>query len=71
MSDLTLTDLIPLSAQAVDAADALLSKARIAVAKKVSVDGKPTPALLEKEQVAAHGLAWLPCHGRPAIFIAG
>ena len=59
MSDLTLTDLIPLSAQAVDAADALLSKARIAVAKKVSVDGKPTPALLEKEQVAAHGLAWL------------
>ncbi len=58
MSDLTLTDLIPLSAQAVDAADALLSKARIAVAKKVSVDGKPTPALLEKEQVAAHGLAW-------------
>ncbi|MBV1934926.1 MAG: acyl-CoA dehydrogenase family protein, partial [Parvibaculaceae bacterium] len=58
MSDLTLTDLIPLSAQAVDAADALLSKARVAVAKKVSVDGKPTPALLEKEQVAAHGLAW-------------
>ena len=58
MSDLTLTDLIPLSAQAVDAADALLSKARSAVAKKVSVDGKPTPALLEKEQVAAHGLAW-------------
>ncbi|MDF1685965.1 MAG: (2S)-methylsuccinyl-CoA dehydrogenase [Parvibaculaceae bacterium] len=59
MSDLTLTDLIPLSRQAVDAADALLSKARVAVAQKVSVDGKPTPALLEKEQFAAHGLAWL------------
>lgn len=59
MSDLTLTDLIPLSRQAVEAADALLSKARVAVAQKVSVDGKPTPALLEKEQFAAHGLAWL------------
>lgn len=59
MSDLTLTDLIPLSRQAVDAADALLAKARVAVAQKVSVNGKPTPALLEKEQFAAHGLAWL------------
>lgn len=58
MSDLTLTDLIPLTRQAVDAADAFLSKARSAVAQKVSVEGKPTPALLEKEQVAAHGLAW-------------
>ncbi len=43
----------------VTAANALLSDATISVRKRVTVDGKTTDKLLDREQRATHGLAWL------------
>ncbi|HEY4345239.1 MAG TPA: acyl-CoA dehydrogenase family protein [Parvibaculum sp.] len=54
-----LHDLLPLAAKALTSAEALLGRARIAVAQKVSKEGRVSPALLEREQFAAHGLAWM------------
>lgn len=51
--------LLPQVAAVVSAAQALLGKAKIGVRAKVSKDGKVSPALLEREQHAAHGLSWL------------
>ena len=53
-----LGDLLALTASAVAAADTLLAQAKAAVAAKVGKDGGISAALIEKEQVAAHGLAW-------------
>jgi (2S)-methylsuccinyl-CoA dehydrogenase len=55
---LVLGDLLPLAAKAVEAADALLARAKVSVAQKTSKDGRVTAALVEREQFAAHGLAW-------------
>ncbi|MFN4230795.1 acyl-CoA dehydrogenase family protein [Parvibaculum sp.] len=54
-----LDDLLPSTASAVGAADALFAKAKAAVFAKVAKDGKVSAALIEKEQFAVHGLAWL------------
>lgn len=54
-----LDDLLPLTAKAVEAADALFARAKASVFAKVAKDGKVSAALVEKEQFAAHGLAWL------------
>ncbi|HEX7775481.1 MAG TPA: acyl-CoA dehydrogenase family protein, partial [Parvibaculum sp.] len=56
--NLVLDDLLPLAAKAVEAADALLARAKTAVAQKTSKDGRISAALIEREQFAAHGLAW-------------
>ncbi len=53
-----LDNLIGLAKEAVTAADKLLAKARAGVREKVVVDGKVSAAALEREQFAAHGLAW-------------
>ncbi len=53
-----LDDLLPSTASAVEAADALFAKAKAAVFAKVAKDGKVSAALIEKEQFAVHGLAW-------------
>jgi (2S)-methylsuccinyl-CoA dehydrogenase len=45
--------------QGVAAAEALLDDARRAVAGRVIVDGRPVASALDREQRAAHGLAWL------------
>jgi (2S)-methylsuccinyl-CoA dehydrogenase len=45
--------------QGVAEAEALLDDARRAVAGRVNVDGRPVPSTLDREQRAAHGLAWL------------
>jgi (2S)-methylsuccinyl-CoA dehydrogenase len=45
--------------QGVAAAEALLDDARRAVTGRVAVDGRPVPSALDREQRAAHGLAWL------------
>jgi (2S)-methylsuccinyl-CoA dehydrogenase len=45
--------------QAVEAAEALLADARRAVAGRVAKDGRPAARALDREQRAAHGLAWL------------
>ena len=52
-------DLITLGREAVQALDGLLAAARSAVRAKVEKDGKVSSALVDQEQRATHGLAWL------------
>ncbi len=52
-------ELIPLLASAADAAATLGVRAKEAVKAKVTVGGKIDNAALEREQHAAHGLAWI------------
>jgi (2S)-methylsuccinyl-CoA dehydrogenase len=51
-------ELIATLSQAVDAAEALFEDARRAVAEKVVREGRANPRLVDREQRAAHGLAW-------------
>tara|TARA_R110000868_G_scaffold42158_21_gene143097 strand:+ start:6563 stop:8245 length:1683 start_codon:yes stop_codon:yes gene_type:complete len=55
----TTPDFLALAAKALISAETLLAHARQAVATKVSKDGRISPALLEREQFAAHGFAWM------------
>ncbi|HEX8826870.1 MAG TPA: acyl-CoA dehydrogenase family protein, partial [Xanthobacteraceae bacterium] len=52
-------EVIAMLGDAVAAADALLDDARRAVADRVMVDGRTVLRLLDSEQRATHGLAWL------------
>ncbi|MCE1235583.1 MAG: acyl-CoA/acyl-ACP dehydrogenase [Hyphomicrobiales bacterium] len=52
-------DLITLGREAVTALDGLYAAARGAVRAKVEKDGKISSALVDQEQRATHGLAWL------------
>ena len=52
-------ELITTLRQGVAAVEALFAEARRAVAGRVTVDGRPAPRMLDREQRAAHGLAWL------------
>jgi (2S)-methylsuccinyl-CoA dehydrogenase len=52
-------DLITLGREAVTALDGLYAAARDAVRAKVVKDGKVSSALVDLEQRATHGLAWL------------
>src|SRR4030042_45071 len=52
-------DLIPLLESTAEAASTLRDRARDAVAGKVSQGGKIDGEALEREQHAAHGLAWI------------
>jgi (2S)-methylsuccinyl-CoA dehydrogenase len=54
-----IADLIPLLESAAEAANTLRDCARDAVAGKVSQNGKIDGDALEREQHAAHGLAWI------------
>ncbi|MDO8288153.1 MAG: acyl-CoA dehydrogenase family protein [Parvibaculum sp.] len=56
---LTTGAFLPLAARALSAAETLLAHARSAVSAKVSKDGRVSPALLEREQFAAHGFGWM------------
>ena len=56
---LTTAEFLPLAAKALSAAETLLAHARQQVAAKVSKDGRVSPALLEREQFAAHGFGWM------------
>ena len=56
---LAVPDLLPTCAAALEAAEGLEAAARRAVAGLVAPEGKVNAALLEREQFAAHGLAWL------------
>ena len=58
-SESSLPDLIPLLASAAEAANGLRDRCREAVAGKVSQGGKIDGDALEREQHAAHGLAWI------------
>jgi (2S)-methylsuccinyl-CoA dehydrogenase len=52
-------DLVAGAREAADAAQALLADATIAVRRRVTLDGKIAASLLDREQRATHGLAWL------------
>jgi (2S)-methylsuccinyl-CoA dehydrogenase len=52
-------EVIAMIGDAVAAADALLDDARRAVADRVMVDGRMVSRLLDSEQRATHGVAWL------------
>ncbi|MEN8840455.1 MAG: acyl-CoA dehydrogenase family protein, partial [Octadecabacter sp.] len=54
-----LPDLLATSAAAIAPLRALLETAKDCVREKVMVDGRASGALVEAEQTAAHGLAWL------------
>jgi len=54
-----LPDLLALTAAAVTPAEALLDTAKTRVRKQVTHDGRVSAGLLEQNQTAAHGLAWL------------
>ncbi len=56
---LILPDLLPLCGEALSAAEGFEAAARHAVAALVAPGGKVEAALLEREQFAAHGYAWL------------
>ena len=58
-ADATPRDLPELCARALTAADGLLAAARAAVAGRVVADGRVDSAKLDRDQFAAHGLAWL------------
>ncbi|MBM3733177.1 MAG: acyl-CoA dehydrogenase [Acidimicrobiia bacterium] len=51
-------DLLGQAAEALRAAEVLLAAAKAAVGARVATDGKLDSAKLEKDQFAAHGLAW-------------
>jgi (2S)-methylsuccinyl-CoA dehydrogenase len=53
-----LPDLLPLCAAALGEADALVARLKAAVAESVTRAGKIDATLLDREQFAAHGLAW-------------
>ncbi len=52
-------DLVSLAREAVGAVDALLADAVYAVRSRVSSEGRVAAALIDREQRATHGLAWL------------
>ncbi|HEY2135183.1 MAG TPA: acyl-CoA dehydrogenase family protein, partial [Xanthobacteraceae bacterium] len=51
--------LVALAEGATSAAEALLADAIIEIRARVTVDGRPVNSMLDREQRAAHGLAWL------------
>ena len=58
-SQIILDDLLELTGQALAPVDEILEQAKASVRKMVSVDGRVSNALVEANQTAAHGLAWL------------
>jgi (2S)-methylsuccinyl-CoA dehydrogenase len=52
-------DLLAGALEAADAAEALLADATLAVRRRVTRDGKVAARLIDREQRATHGLAWL------------
>ena len=58
-SSLILSDLLPTCRGALEAAESLRAAAKGTVAGLVAPNGKVDAELLEREQFAAHGLAWL------------
>ncbi|CTQ50062.1 acyl-CoA dehydrogenase family protein [Jannaschia donghaensis] len=62
--DARLPDLLSLTSEACDALEALIAKAKISVSAHVVRDGQIDVSLLEAEQTATHGFAWLATYGQ-------
>ena len=58
-TSLVVSDLLSICASALQAAETLSDEARRAVAALVAPEGRVDAALMEREQFAAHGYAWL------------
>ena len=58
-ANLILANLTALTAEALPSVEAVLARAKDAVRDLVTVDGKISGAVIEAEQTATHGLAWL------------
>lgn len=56
---LLLDNLLPSCREALASADSLLGRAQRAISARIAPDGRVDGALLETEQFAAHGYAWL------------
>ena len=68
----TLGDELPRRTQvAADAADALLRRAVAVMRSRLAPGGEPDPALLEREQHAVHGLAWLATYAETLKALSG
>ena len=60
MTNITiLTDLTTLTSASVDPIETLFATAKTALRQRVSVDGKVSASLIDANQTAAHGVAWL------------
>ncbi|HKC33926.1 MAG TPA: acyl-CoA dehydrogenase, partial [Xanthobacteraceae bacterium] len=53
------SDPVALAQAATAAAEALLADAIVEIRARVTVEGRPVNSMLDREQRAAHGLAWL------------
>src|ERR1700704_1032863 len=53
------SDPVALAQEATAAAEALLADAIVEIRARVTVEGRPVSSMLDREQRAAHGLAWL------------
>jgi (2S)-methylsuccinyl-CoA dehydrogenase len=63
-------DLVALARPAIGAAEALLADATIAVRARVAREGEVSSRLVDREQRAAHGLAWLATYVQAARQLA-
>ncbi len=68
---LKVDELITLTRDAAETADSLYLKARARIAETVSSDGRVSSAAIEREQHAAHGLAWLATYVEALRQLAG
>jgi (2S)-methylsuccinyl-CoA dehydrogenase len=64
-------DLVAGAQAAAAAAEALLADATFAVRRRVTVDGQVTGRLIDREQRATHGLAWLATYAQAVRQLAG
>jgi (2S)-methylsuccinyl-CoA dehydrogenase len=64
-------DLVAGAQAAAAAAEALLADATFAVRRRVTVDGQVTGRLIDREQRAAHGLAWFATYAQAVRQLAG
>jgi len=64
-------ELITTLKQGVTAAEGLFADARLAVGERVVRDGRPDPHALDREQRAAHGLAWFATYVEAIRQLAG
>jgi (2S)-methylsuccinyl-CoA dehydrogenase len=69
--DTRLEDLVALARDAAETADTLYLKARARIAETVTADGRISSAAIEREQHAAHGLAWLATYVEALRQLAG
>ncbi len=63
LADPVLNDLLTLGGQAMEALEVLVSRATDGLRGLVTEDGRVSGALIERHQMAAHGLAWLATYG--------